>query len=790
MAGRSSPRGLVLALGFTLLLALVGVAQPVAAAEPPGFSYFYTYAEMEAVIDDIVARKPNIARKFSIGQSYQGREIWGIKLTGNVADSTRGKPEIMINGLMHGRERASSELAIYMLRVLGNNYGLSGKLGRRVTRILDTRVVWIIPMVNPDGGEYDMSGGAFRKWRKNRQPNAGTSAVGTDLNRNFGYTFNCCGGSSAKPSSENYRGTGAWSAPETRAYRDFLASRRINGEQRITQVLSLHSAGRKVLYPYAYTRADVPSDMTADDRKAFIALAKGMASRNGYRAQQSGDWYIISGDQDDDAYGRQGIFALTIEMTPGKSKRYYPTLKELNADLKRNKGAILWSLEQADCPYRAAGLASEYCAGSANAQLYSQSVYDSSLVQPQQTNCWCVVASTRAYLRHIDSSITAGQAEINDYMTPLDKNDWTDPGFRDYLRCTSGSPSPSYAHDGRGMAWALWRYGSQADTQGFNEYTSTSQAQMNWSIVRGIRATGQPAGIIAARGKHAILAVGYRSALDPLDEGGQPNQILGFRVWDPWYKAGFGNWSGWPVGGFSGNSYITISDWNSAYFLPDRNEGPYYDGKYVAILRSSVAEPPSDNPAQSYGDWLYENPPLPDPDPDTETGATFALAQSTQTSATPSDSVALAVRQGLSDHDLYGDPELGSIPTTYTLGNSVSVTSLVRDIPSYQLVEIVAGGGVRAVALVRERGGGYVLGELRPTTGAFRLPTRAQLQSALSARGLRGTATLSWAWTEQPVSPFAPFLTGTSAAGRPAFVTPAGVVRDIGVARGFSERPN
>ncbi len=807
MAGRNAPRGLFLALGFTLLAALVGVPQTVRAAEPPGYEYFHTYAEMEAVIDDVVARRPSIARKISIGRSYQGREIWGVKLTRNVDEPTGGRPEILINGLMHGRERASSELAIHMLRVLANNYGLSGNLGNRVTRILNTRVVWVIPMVNPDGGEYDISSGQFRRWRKNRQPNPGSSSVGTDLNRNFGYTWNCCGGSSGNPSRENYRGPSAWSAPETRAYRDFLASRRINGQQRITEILSLHSAGRKVLYPYAYTTRDVPSDMTADDRKAFVALARGVASRNGFKAQQAGDWYIISGDQDDDAYGRQGIFALTVELAAGRSKRYYPSQSELNAEFNRNRTAILWFLEQADCPYRAAGLATKYCGGSANAGLYSQSVYDSSLGQPQQTNCWCVVAATRTLLRHVDASITASQAEINESMTPYDVNDWTDPGFRDYIRCTSGNPSPSFAHDSRGMAWALWQYGSMGQTRGYNDYTSTNQAQMNWSIVRSIRATGEPVGITAARGMHEILAVGYQSALDPFDEQGQPNQILGFRVWDPWNGAGFGNWSGWPAGGFAANSYVTIDDWNSVYFTADQNEGPYYDGKFVAVMRSSVAEAPSANPAAAFGDWTYDNLTSPDtePDPDTEpspdptpsgdpaaAGAsfTFAGATSSVTSARPADSIQLAVAQGLRTHDLFGEPQLGSLPTTYTLGNMVHVTSLVREMPSYDLVEILVGGRVRAVALVRERRGGHELGELRPTVGNVRLPSASQLQSSLRAQGLRGSASLSWTWTREPGSPFAPFLTGTDAAGRPAFVTSRGVTTALPLIRGLTLRSN
>ena len=69
----------------------------------------------------------------------------------------------MINGLMHARERASNELALYMLQVLGNNYGLSGTLGNKVTKILNTTIVYVVPMMNPDGAEYDMSGG---KWHR------------------------------------------------------------------------------------------------------------------------------------------------------------------------------------------------------------------------------------------------------------------------------------------------------------------------------------------------------------------------------------------------------------------------------------------------------------------------------------------------------------------------------------------------------------------------------------------------------------------------------------------------
>ena len=46
----------------------------------------------------------------------------------------------------------------------------------RVTNLVDSREIWIIPDLNPDGGEYDIRNGSYAGWRKNRQPNSGSSA--------------------------------------------------------------------------------------------------------------------------------------------------------------------------------------------------------------------------------------------------------------------------------------------------------------------------------------------------------------------------------------------------------------------------------------------------------------------------------------------------------------------------------------------------------------------------------------------------------------------------------------
>ncbi len=96
-------------------------------------------------------------------------------------------------------------------------------------RLVEQRRTWIVFMVNPDGLQHDLTGSPYRSWRRSRQPTPGSSKVGTDLNRNYGYRFGCCGGSSGKPGAWDYRGPSAWSAPETRAMRDFIASRKSKG---------------------------------------------------------------------------------------------------------------------------------------------------------------------------------------------------------------------------------------------------------------------------------------------------------------------------------------------------------------------------------------------------------------------------------------------------------------------------------------------------------------------------------------------------------------------------------
>jgi hypothetical protein len=347
MTGRVPALGTALALVAALSGGSLGVPSPAAAATdyPVGYTGFHTHAEMVAEVTAIAAAHPTIVRTFSIGESHDGRELLAAKVSDNVA-MDEPEPEVLFDGLTHGNEPMGLEMTLAILRWLTDGHGTD----ERITGIVNGRETWIVFAVNPDGQRYDYAGGTLRNWRKNRQPNAGTTAVGTDLNRNYGYRWGGSG-SSSSASSSRYRGAARFSAPETRAMRDFLASRVVGGRQQIRAAISFHEYGRYVMWPYAATTTNLPSDMTAQDRDALIALARGMASRNGYRAMQASDLYVASGTTADYLYGTYRIMAFTIEL----SAVDYPRDTAIASETGRNRDAVLWLAERAWCPHSILG---------------------------------------------------------------------------------------------------------------------------------------------------------------------------------------------------------------------------------------------------------------------------------------------------------------------------------------------------------------------------------------------------------------------------------------------------
>jgi len=335
--------------------------RPVALARKSDFpaadAGYHNYAEMSQDVEALANARPSVVQRFDIGASYQGRALWAVKISDNVA-TDEAEPEALFTCGQHAREHLTIEMCLYLAHELADRYGTD----TRINALVNTREIYIVLNLNPDGSEYDVANGTYRSWRKNRQPNTGTTAVGTDLNRNWSYRWGCCGGSSGTPSSETYRGPSAFSAPETARVRDFVASRVVGGVQQIKTAIDFHTYSELVLWPYGYTYADTAAGLNADEQAALSAIGRDMAATNGYTPQQASDLYIADGTIDDWLWGVYKIFGYTFEMYPRTSSPgFYPPDEVIARETARNREAVLRLLEISDCPYRAIGKESQYC---------------------------------------------------------------------------------------------------------------------------------------------------------------------------------------------------------------------------------------------------------------------------------------------------------------------------------------------------------------------------------------------------------------------------------------------
>jgi len=332
-------RGLTLDLAGdwrAMLASRSGGASRSAADFPAGDEGYHTYDEMVAALRSAAAAHPDITALSAIGTSYEGRDIPIIKISDHAA-ADEDEPEVLFTCNMHAREHLTAEMCLHIVDRFTSGYGSD----QAVTGFVDSREIYVVPMVNPDGITYDISGGQYRGWRKNRQPNA-NGTTGTDPNRNFSYLWGCCGGSSTSPADEDYRGPSAASAPEVRAVQSFVDSRVVGGTQQIKGHIDFHTYSELVLWPFGHTHDTVTDGMTQAQYDRLKSVGEQMAASNGYTPEQSSALYITDGDLNDWMWGTHKVLTYCFEMSPaeGGFTGFYPPDEDIAALTTRNDGAV------------------------------------------------------------------------------------------------------------------------------------------------------------------------------------------------------------------------------------------------------------------------------------------------------------------------------------------------------------------------------------------------------------------------------------------------------------------
>jgi len=248
----------------------------------------YPYRHYDDAVDflhRVHADHPDITKIEYIGSSAQGRAIAALVIS---SKEIKGKPRVRLTGSIHGNEYISGEILFRFIEYLTSEYGCDS----RITELLESHYIAIIPIFNPDGHELG------RRYNANN----------VDLNRNF--TF-------YKDSPRrSYHGKTAFDQPESRAMRDYSAGR-------FHLSVTFHSGEVVVNLPFDYSR-DLPDENTLLWELGRIYADSGIdtifkKNPDLYRYADEGvitgsNWYVVDGSLQDWSYKEAGCIDMTVEV--------------------------------------------------------------------------------------------------------------------------------------------------------------------------------------------------------------------------------------------------------------------------------------------------------------------------------------------------------------------------------------------------------------------------------------------------------------------------------------------
>ena len=119
----------------------------------PRFDLFYKHDELTQLLRAYAEALPELIELRPLGHSHEGRDIWLVIITRKATGADVDKPAFWVDGNIHAAELTASTACLYWLHQLATGYGQDAQ----VTQLLDTRVVYMVPRLNPDGAELALA---------------------------------------------------------------------------------------------------------------------------------------------------------------------------------------------------------------------------------------------------------------------------------------------------------------------------------------------------------------------------------------------------------------------------------------------------------------------------------------------------------------------------------------------------------------------------------------------------------------------------------------------------------
>jgi len=288
---------------------------------------YYTYEELTALLGQLKGEYPDIFNYSSLGETWEGRDIWLVKISDNV-DVNEEEAEIFLTGGMHGDEKQGYETVIYTIKAFVENYTypiINQSFTERVRNVINNTEIYIVPMLNPDG--------VVARTRKNARPNnclfGGKIFKGVDIGRNSGYNWEVHDKHPIRYAwsfpynmwervnvrfpiidTHSLRGEGCYRGPEPFSEPESKALKYVVENNNISIYVDHHSGivGGVIIYGYASDH-----DFPIPKRTLMSSIAQGMQNITDYSIKQ-GSVIRIFGNMRDWMLAEHGVLAFCFEL--------------------------------------------------------------------------------------------------------------------------------------------------------------------------------------------------------------------------------------------------------------------------------------------------------------------------------------------------------------------------------------------------------------------------------------------------------------------------------------------
>ncbi|XP_045488617.1 carboxypeptidase A4-like [Pieris rapae] len=296
---------------------------------------WHTFHRLDVIyefMENLAKEYPYLCTVMIIGKSVEGRDLKLLK----ISNGDSSNPGVWLDGTIHPREWISAAVVTYIANQLVRNFQIQPDSVRN-------KDWYILPVMNPDGYEYTHT--FDRMWRKNRARYG--ECVGVDLNRNFSYGWGEKGeeGSSDDPGNIFFRGSKAFSEPETSAVKRLI----LESPTTFKVFLSFHSYGEVIIFPWGYIGDPCPDYIELLEGGTAMAKAIFETSGHTYKVGSTKDlMYYAAGNSIDWSYGVANIpYSYMVELR-GKQYRFLLPREEIIPSAREAMSGVIRLMDFVD----------------------------------------------------------------------------------------------------------------------------------------------------------------------------------------------------------------------------------------------------------------------------------------------------------------------------------------------------------------------------------------------------------------------------------------------------------